>query len=257
MFSSNDTIRSLNLFEYEPHPNIHLKHQKESLSLFGKRQGRRNSNAFCSKPGLLNKTKTPLGEKKLKEWIFHPTTHLSTIEERQASIAFLVRSDVRKEFLNIHDWHGLLKFVLHSLSIFDVLVRLKSKKVELPLFQQTEACFDCTEQIKIIGAEINALIDFETSQREGRLIINKQLDPELDELKKKYSSLDSYLLQIAIQQSKELPVDIGACLNVIYFPQMGYLITFPKSRYVSPNTHESLTIQTFIKTYLPEFQLQN
>ncbi|CAO3702359.1 unnamed protein product [Rhizopus stolonifer] len=244
----SDTLRSLSIFEYELHPNMHQKQEKESLSIFG----------------LLNKTKTILGKQKLKEWVSCPIIERSIIEERQATIEFFMQSGVREDLYelrshlsqisNIHrllskirehkanpnDWQYTLKFAYYSICIFGLLDRLKNMKNELDLFKKTQDQMSHIEDMKIIGADINSLVDFEASKREGRNIIKEGIDTELDTLKKKYESLDDYLLHVAQDISTTLPVGIGAALNVVYFPQLGYLLTLPKVKYVFGGSNSSV-----------------
>ncbi|KAG0825394.1 hypothetical protein G6F19_009838 [Rhizopus arrhizus] len=82
-------------------------------------------------------------------------------------------------------------------------------------------------------------IDFESSKREGRIVIKENVNAELDFLKKRYESLDDYLLEVAQEIGATLPVGFGAALNVVYFPQLGYLITLPKYCRTSENGNQS------------------
>lgn len=53
------------------------------------------------------------------------------------------------------------------------------------------------------------------------------IDEELDELKKKYNGLDDFLSQVAVDLGEKVLPELAGSLNVIYFPQLGYLITLP------------------------------
>lgn len=50
------------------------------------------------------------------------------------------------------------------------------------------------------------------------------IDERLDNLRQTYSGLDSLLCDAARQVATDLPGDVAAILNVVYFPQLGYLI---------------------------------
>ncbi|ORE09067.1 hypothetical protein BCV72DRAFT_333979 [Rhizopus microsporus var. microsporus] len=271
MHISLDVARSLSIFEYDSHPSMHQKRGKEGLSLFG----------------LLNKTKSVLGKYRLKEWVMRPTTIRKTIEERHASIEFLIRSDVREELQelrsylsqikNIHwllskvkehkatpnDWQHILKFAYYSICIFGLLSQIQSINgaEQLSIFQSTQGHTPDIEDMKVVGTDINNLIDFEASKHESRNIIKEKLDAELDFLKSRYENMDACLLEAAQEIGSNLPHEIKAALNVVYFPQLGYLIVLPKYRCSSEsgnqcNHSQSTAISDDPYLCLSEFELQ-
>ncbi|KAG0866578.1 hypothetical protein G6F16_009379 [Rhizopus arrhizus] len=194
-----DTSKSLSIFEYELHPNMHQKREKESLSLFG----------------LLNKTKSILGKQRLKEWISRPITNKQMIEERHSTVEFFLRPDIREELQELRDYLSQIRNI-HRL---------------LPKIREHKALSNDWQYI--------LKIDFESSKREGRIVIKENVNAELDFLKKRYESLDDYLLEVAQEIGATLPVGFGAALNVVYFPQLGYLITLPKYCRTSENGNQS------------------
>jgi DNA mismatch repair protein MSH5 len=62
---------------------------------------------------------------------------------------------------------------------------------------------------------------------EGRTVILPGVDEELDELKRNLNGLDDLLNKVAAKLSEKMPSDLRASLNVIYFPQIGFLVTVP------------------------------
>lgn len=50
------------------------------------------------------------------------------------------------------------------------------------------------------------------------------LDEQLDNLRQTYAGLDSLLFDAARQIAANLPDHVATHLNVVYFPQLGYLI---------------------------------
>lgn len=46
-------------------------------------------------------------------------------------------------------------------------------------------------------------------------------------MKQVFAGLDKLLSQVAIKISDKMPSDLQGSLNVIYFPQIGFLITVP------------------------------
>jgi len=53
------------------------------------------------------------------------------------------------------------------------------------------------------------------------------VDEHLDEMRRTYQGLDSFLSQIAKEISETIPTEFTHAINVIYFPQLGYLIAVP------------------------------
>ncbi|KAI8049134.1 DNA mismatch repair protein MutS [Gilbertella persicaria] len=242
MHINSDTQRSLCIFDLETHPNMHQQHrEKESLSLFG----------------LLNKTKSALGKHMLKDWVARPTQNRKVIEQRQRVIQFLMQSDMREQIVelgshlkhikNIHqllsrvreskatlnDWQYILKFAYYSICIFNLLQQWIQHKNELSkeivLFQKIKQMLPMINTVmEQVGSYINHVIDFETSKQEARVIVKEGVDTTLDDLREKYQHLDDYLLQVSQEISTVLPMSLRVALNVVYFPQLGYLITLPQ-----------------------------
>ncbi|SAM04069.1 hypothetical protein [Absidia glauca] len=232
-----DVIRSLEIFQPRLHPSTHQKKGKEITSLYH----------------LLNYTVSPGGTHLLKQWILRPSLNLTIINERQKSVAIFTAMDQRKgSFIKklasylkhvknmarilgriyehrakVSEWHQLLQFIYYVIKI-DNLLRLLTTPVDSPIVEKFMNLVD-VELLTRIGKYINDNITFEESQLEGRLTIKKGIDRDLDLLRSKYEALDNYLLQVAHEISAPLPVDIGHLLNVVYFPQLGYLLTLPST----------------------------
>ncbi|GJJ76106.1 DNA mismatch repair protein MSH5 [Entomortierella parvispora] len=83
------------------------------------------------------------------------------------------------------------------------------------------------KDLKDIGAFINDVVDFDESVNEGRCVVKHNVDEELDRMRQNYHGLDSFLSEIAKEISLTIPSEFTSTINVIYFPQLGYLITMP------------------------------
>ncbi|CAG8717154.1 11818_t:CDS:10, partial [Dentiscutata erythropus] len=70
-------------------------------------------------------------------------------------------------------------------------------------------------------------IDFDESVKEGRIVVKLHVDEELDHMKRTYDGLDDFLFEVAREISSSIPTEFASTLNVIYFPQLGYLVTVP------------------------------
>jgi DNA mismatch repair protein MSH5 len=57
-------------------------------------------------------------------------------------------------------------------------------------------------------------------------------------MKRLYHNLESILSEVAAELSKSLPSVISHSLNVIYFPQLGYLITLENEGQEDLSNHE-------------------
>ncbi|KAG2235169.1 hypothetical protein INT48_003513 [Thamnidium elegans] len=269
MHVNSDTIQSLCIFNSESHPNMHQKHRKESLSLFG----------------ILNRTSSVLGKRLFAEWVSKPTTDKDVLDYRHESIRFFLQVDMRdivlelssnlKHIKNIHhlltkvkeskanpnDWQNILKFAYYTIRILSLLSQAYRYGSDISFMKNTRRYISIAEYMKLVGSDINEIIDFETSKVEGRIIVKEKVDTELESLREKYEALDTYLLQVSQEISAGLPVGLGAVLNVVYFPQLGYLITLPQYRAnsgdsKSNSSRSSSHVGSYYAKYLSGFELQ-
>ncbi|KAJ3042960.1 MutS protein msh5 [Rhizophlyctis rosea] len=226
-----DALCSLQVFVDEAHPNMHNKRGKEGLSLFG----------------ILNMTRTPSGKALLKQWFLRPVLDLDTLEQRHRTVGFFLRPDMLyvaeqlgnclKHVKNIPrilhymrikasilDWQALLKFAYYALKMRSAIRDVTD--ADIHILQRMDQVFD-VQVLKDVGSYINNVVDFDQSTNEGRFVVKPQVDEDLDELKRTYHGLDDLLSAVAREVSKIIPQEFARSLNVIYFPQLGYLITIP------------------------------
>jgi len=78
-----------------------------------------------------------------------------------------------------------------------------------------------------IGRKISDTIDLNKSAEESRTVILTGVDEELDQMKRTLDGLESLLNEVAVKLSENMPSNLRATLNVIYFPQIGFLVTVP------------------------------
>ncbi|KAI8085171.1 DNA mismatch repair protein MutS [Halteromyces radiatus] len=249
MYVSADVMQSLEIFQIEMHPSTHQKKGKESMSLFN----------------LLNYTVSPGGTHLLKQWLLRPTLDLEVLQERHSSVEYLINvgnptnkdnavkklssymkhvkntarilSHIHEHHAKVTEWQQLLEFSYYVLKIVDVIKAYHLSQA--PILQKVISTINI-DILTHIGKCINDQISFEDSHAEGRLTIKSGVDKDLDLLREKYNCLDDYLLQVAQDIAIGLPNDIGNVLNVVYFPQLGYLVTFPCSVYTRYVDHSCL-----------------
>ena len=61
-----------------------------------------------------------------------------------------------------------------------------------------------------------------------RTVVNLGIDPDLDEMKRKYDGLGDLLSEVTHDIAETVPAVFDIQLNVIFFPQIGFLIATPK-----------------------------
>jgi DNA mismatch repair protein MSH5 len=92
-----------------------------------------------------------------------------------------------------------------------------------------------------VGRKISETVDLEKSAEESRTVILPGIDEELDQLKRTLDGLDDLLNEVAAKLSEKMPSDLRASLNVIYFPQIGFLVTVP----IDPETGDAVYAGSF------------
>lgn len=79
-------------------------------------------------------------------------------------------------------------------------------------------------------------VDFERSDEEGRTVVRVRVSDELDEQRRLYDGIDSLLSHTAREIATTIPEGLPLDLNVVYLPQIGFLITMP----MDPETGRSM-----------------
>lgn len=72
-------------------------------------------------------------------------------------------------------------------------------------------------------------IDFTSSAEMHRTVINAGIDPELDEMKRTYDGIEDLLNRTSQIIAATVPAVYDLDLNVIFFPQIGFLISIPNN----------------------------
>ncbi len=70
-------------------------------------------------------------------------------------------------------------------------------------------------------------VDFRASMEQHRTVVNAGVDDALDTLRHTYDGLDSLLSEVRRRLLETTTVVVNSDLNVIYFPQIGFLILLP------------------------------
>ncbi|TBU56560.1 hypothetical protein BD310DRAFT_960111 [Dichomitus squalens] len=228
-----DALFSLQIFEDENHASIHSDKTKEGLSLFG----------------ILNNTKTTLGRALMREWFLRPSMSLEVINARHDAVECFLRPEnittrnamqghlngtknvprilgaIRTGKAKVSDWQALVKFAFHALLLRDALSELKHAG-SVMIVRKLIKALDVSN-FRQLGSAVNEIIDWEESTNTGRVCVRPRIDEELDNLKHIYNGIDSVLSKVAVQVSATILPDYTPSLNVVYFPQLGFLICVP------------------------------
>jgi DNA mismatch repair protein MSH5 len=96
-------------------------------------------------------------------------------------------------------------------------------------------------------------VDFEQSAAESRTVILPGVDEELDQMKRTFAGLDDLLSQVARKLSENIPSDLQQALNVLYFPQIGFLTTVPLDLETSAPVYEGSFDSPWERMFSTEF----
>ncbi|KAF9998899.1 MutS protein msh5 [Entomortierella chlamydospora] len=183
----------------------------------------------------------------LKQWLLRPSLDLSIIHARQQSVECFSRTENQSTVgqlasslshiknipkvlqtlprkATISEWQAILQFGYYCLKIYSYAQEILVG--DSPIIQEILQQFVVKDLVEI-GTFINDVLDFDESVIEGRCVVKHNVDEELDRMRHTYHGLDSFLSDIAKEISQTIPSDFTSTINVIYFPQLGYLITVP------------------------------
>ncbi|XP_029639779.1 mutS protein homolog 5-like isoform X1 [Octopus sinensis] len=230
----NTALSALQIFRKESHPSVYKSGQscsKEGFSLFG----------------ILNRCKSQLGSKLLRRWFLSPTKNVEILQQRHSAIAYFInkcQSDIVRSLegcllhirsisrilsrmkqaqVSIGDWQRLYKTVYHAIYLADIC---KAQDQQISVFKKISSTF--TEDLYRIASLINKIVDFTESKAQNRFVVKANVDQNLDDKKRTYNGLPSFMTEVAKEELNHLSEDITEC-NVVYLPQLGYLLAIPCS----------------------------
>ncbi|KAF2032567.1 hypothetical protein EK21DRAFT_60557 [Setomelanomma holmii] len=259
MFVNADTLHSLQILGAESHPHSHNRGPTKANA--GAKEG-------LSVYGLFHHlARTPQGRFLLRQQFLRPSLDVDIINERLITVGTLLRPEndsafealvsimksvgnMRVMIISLRKgtggstrgkggvsrsvWSTVRGFAFHCLRIKDTLQELiggEHLTIKNKIFEKFEGF-----HLAQVGRRISETVDLEKSSEEQRTVILPEVDEELDHLKRTLDGLDSLLNQVAAKLSEKLPSDLQASLNVIYFPQIGFLVTVP----IDPKTGDAV-----------------
>ncbi|KAL6704002.1 hypothetical protein ACN47E_008853 [Coniothyrium glycines] len=249
MFVNADTLHSLQIMDAESHPHSHNRGPtkassgaKEGLSVYGlfhhfarTSQGRFMLRQYFLRPcldmdvvnGRLN-TLSVLTRPDNDAALHTLTNSLKNVGNMRVMLIHLkkgVRGATKGSGVSRSSWTSIRAFAFHALQIKDTLQEIiggEGLAIKAKVFNEFESY-----HLAQIGRKINQTVDFEQSAEESRTVILPGIDEELDAMKRTLDGLDSLLNEVAKKLSEKMPSSLRADLNVIYFPQIGFLVTVP------------------------------
>ncbi|XP_077981938.1 mutS protein homolog 5-like [Glandiceps talaboti] len=230
----DNTFTALQIFQKELHPSIYKfggSGAKEGLSLYG----------------IMNRTKSVLASRLLRLWFMRPIQDIDVLKERQAAVAFFVSprnievltslQDALRNIKNVArilgrmktaqasvgDWQALYKTAYNAIFIGDIC---RAQTINIAIFKKIGSTF--TEELHRIANLISKIVDFDESVVLNKFVVKPNIDQALDEKKRTYNGLPDFMTKVAREELKKLSDDIKEC-NVVYLPQLGYLLAIPRS----------------------------
>ncbi|KAI0542909.1 putative MSH5 protein [Xylaria digitata] len=246
MFVNADTLVSLQIMQSEYHPNSHQRGPtgstsgaKESLSVYGL---------------FSHLVATPQGKSKLRRMFLQPSIDIDLIHERQWAISFFLHPSnadalcgISKDLRKIKDmkyvvsllrkgvgsvgrkitianscWAMLQKFAAYSLQLRESLRALPGAET-VEVIKKAIQLIDPI-RIRRVGELITETIDSEQSVERGRIAVKQGVDADLDERKRSYHGMESFLGSVTAKLRSGVPEWAKKYVkNCIFFPQLGFL----------------------------------
>uniref|UniRef100_A0A8C8GTR4 MutS protein homolog 5 n=1 Tax=Oncorhynchus tshawytscha TaxID=74940 RepID=A0A8C8GTR4_ONCTS len=232
VYVDQDTYSVLQIFKSELHPSVYKLQsgEKEGLSLYG----------------ILNHCRCKFGSKLLRQWFLRPTRDLAVLNRRQEVVRFFscprnsdslntLQSSLRNirniptllrsmslSHTKVSDWQGLYKTVYSAVCIRDTV---RSLPQSIQLFQEISEGF--SDDLYYIASLISRVVDFEGSLAENRFTVKPNVDPAIDEKKRRMMGLSDFLTDVARRELEHLDTRIPSCC-VIYIPLIGFLLSVPR-----------------------------
>ncbi|XP_077142051.1 mutS protein homolog 5 isoform X2 [Ranitomeya variabilis] len=236
-----DTFSVLHIFKSEAHPSVYkmCSGGKEGLSLFG----------------LLNRCQCKWGENRLRLWFMRPTRSQEELTSRLDVIEFFMAPHNQETTSNIQgclrnikniplilkrmtlcntkvmDWQSLYKTVYNAVCLGEICRTLPQF---VTLFSRLASAF--SSDLHYIASLISKVVDFEESVREKRFCVKPQVDPTIDEKKRRMQGLPDFLTDVAHKELENLDVQIPSCC-VLYIPLIGFLLSFQRLPQMQEKSH--------------------
>ncbi|PFH58943.1 hypothetical protein XA68_13032 [Ophiocordyceps unilateralis] len=244
---NGETLRSLQIVHAESHPNSQTwgpdpdkAGVKESLSVYGL---------------LQNLASTPQGRISLRQLLLRPTVELEAITKRHCMIATLLRPEnsdktkqasvclrkvqnMRATFSQLHKgvsypssgysfnngvWVSLRRFAAHALKLRELVSTIREAHGVGDIHELVASMNQAV--LVTVGDMIDRTIDFDQSESQRRTSVKAGVDAQLDELKRQYDGMGSFLTEVANQVNQKVPGWAARYIrSCVFLPQVGFLM---------------------------------
>ncbi len=189
---------------------------------------------------VLNKTKTPMGNRLLKKWIQKPLINLQQIEERLNAVDELykktfIRQEIRKILENITDIERITSRIQYNKVLPKELVSLKNSLKNVMRLKNFKFISPKLNNLTKNLDQINEIVEFieksileepSNNLKDGN-IIKEGFCYELDQLRNLKNNLEKHLKEIEEREKKRTGIEK---LKIGYNSVIGYYIEVPKSK---------------------------
>lgn len=191
--------------------------------------------------GVLDKTQTRMGKRRLRTWLLHPLLSVAAIRERQEAIAILVtqsrlRADLRQLLAAVLDLERLTSRITSAIATPRDLAALRSSLTPLPRMRALLATvaasllrslWERLDSLDDVGTEIqHVLLDEPRALAKEGGIIRSGVSVELDELRSIQTDGSTWLATLEEQERKRTGIPN---LRVGFNHVFGYYLEVTKS----------------------------
>ncbi|KAL9099242.1 MAG: hypothetical protein Q9163_005233 [Psora crenata] len=228
MFLNADTLASLQILHQESSPYTHSQ---------GPSKGASGSKEGLSVYGLFHHlARTSQGKHLLRLYLLRPSLDLGLINERLDTISVFLRPDNDAPLRTVTKYLGQIKnmrtvMLLLRKGISNGISKGGLKSGVWSSIRSVFARFD-THSLAAIGRDVSRIVDFAASVEMHRTVVNPGVDEELDGMKRTYDGIEDLLNRTSHDIAATIPPQYSVELNVIFFPQIGFLISMP----IAPDT---------------------
>ncbi|KAI4256406.1 MAG: hypothetical protein L6R42_006240 [Xanthoria sp. 1 TBL-2021] len=233
MFIDAETMGALQVMHSQSHPQSH--NQGPSRASSGPKEG-------LSVYGLFHHlARTPQGKHLLRQYFLRPTLDIPTINERLDVASVFLRPD------NTTLMNSIVKSLGQIKNMKTVVIHLKkgisngmgngSGGIKSGVWSSLRSIRDTISET--MGAEV---LPIRGKVRRGlfvhRTVVKPGVDAALDAMKQTYDGIEDLLNKTSQSIAETVPVQYSLDLNVIFFPQIGFLISMPRDPEIGRGNYE-------------------
>ncbi|ORZ35399.1 muts domain V-domain-containing protein [Catenaria anguillulae PL171] len=214
---------------------------------------------FTCVMSVLDATRSADGKWRLRQWMARPLANAKEIARRLDAVEYLTKPEsaglvravrgqlvhvkplgkmLSKHMLGPGEYKAVVGTMRAGVSIIEALTGVgaagEQVQEEVPDMLRALVCVPGGRVDDLVQAAtrtitlISQVIDFDSSTRDQRCVVHLGIDHQLDDLKRQFDELPSLLADIAADLAQLLPTQLATHVNVVYLPQIGYLVLLPR-----------------------------